>query len=119
MLWTDSGPHFVDLDDCVTGPAVQDLWMLLAGSAEEMRGQVGEFLEGYEQFMPFDRAELRLIEPLRAMRLVHYTGWLARRWHDPAFPQAFPWFGTPVYFEGHVRDLERALEAIEAGPVAG
>ena len=119
VLWTDSGPHFVDLDDCVTGPAVQDLWMLLAGSAEEMRAQVAEFLEGYEQFMPFDRAELRLIEPLRAMRLVHYTGWLARRWHDPAFPQAFPWFGTPVYFEGHVRDLERALEAIEAGPVAG
>lgn len=113
VLWTDAGPHFVDLDDCQTGPAVQDLWMLLAGSGPEMRAQMAEFLEGYEQFMSFDRAELQLIEPLRAMRMVHYTGWLARRWHDPAFPQAFPWFGTPVYFESHVSDLERALEAVD------
>ena len=118
VLWTDSGPHFVDLDDCVSGPAVQDLWMLLAGSAAEMRAQLVDYLTGYEQFMPFDRAELGLIEPLRAMRMVHYTGWLARRWHDPAFPQAFPWFGTPVYFESHVHDLERAIEAIEAAPFA-
>ena len=115
VLWTDAGPHFVDLDDCVMGPAVQDLWMLLAGSVTEMSVQCRELLEGYEQFMEFDRSELTLIEPLRAMRMVHYAGWLARRWTDPAFPRAFPWFGTPRYFEEHVNELERQIEALD-GP---
>ena len=115
VLWTDTGPHFVDLDDCVMGPAIQDLWMLLAGSTAEISIQCRDLLEGYEQFMEFDRSELLLIEPLRAMRMVHYTGWLARRWDDPAFPSAFPWFGTPRYFEEHVQELERQLEAM-GGP---
>ena len=106
VLWTDAGPHFVDLDDCMTGPAVQDLWMLLAGNAADLRAQLDDILEGYEQFSSFDRAEIALIEPLRALRMVHYAAWLARRWHDPAFPRAFPWFGEARYWERHVAELE-------------
>ena len=113
ILWTDGGPHFVDLDDCATGPAVQDLWMLLAGSREEMRSQLVDILEGYEQFQPFDRVEVALIEPLRALRMIHYAAWLARRWHDPAFPKAFPWFAAPRYWEEHVRQLTEQLEALD------
>jgi len=112
VLWTEQGPHFVDLDDCVMGPAIQDLWMLLAGSRAEMTGQCRDLLEGYEQFNEFDRGELALIEPLRAMRMVHYAAWLARRWADPAFPRAFPWFGGARYWENHVVELGQQLEAL-------
>ncbi len=87
VLWTAAGPHFVDLDDCMTGPAIQDLWMLLAGRPEEMRVQLADIVEGYSQFATFDPIEATLIEALRALRMVHYAAWLARRWHDPAFPQ--------------------------------
>jgi Ser/Thr protein kinase RdoA (MazF antagonist) len=117
ILWTDRGPHFVDLDDCVTGPAIQDLWMLLAGGREEMRVQLRDVLTGYEQFLPFDRTEIALIEPLRALRMIHYSAWLARRWHDPAFPQAFPWFASPRYWEEHHRALEEQLEAVTESPL--
>ena len=117
ILWTDAGPHFVDLDDCQTGPAVQDLWMLLAGSRQEMRTELRDLLTGYEQFQPFDRTELGLIEPLRTLRMIHYAAWLARRWHDPAFPQAFPWFATPRYWEDHYRSLEEQLAALDAPPL--
>jgi Ser/Thr protein kinase RdoA (MazF antagonist) len=112
VLWTETGPHFVDLDDCAMGPAVQDLWMLLAGSRAEMTAQCRDLLEGYEQFNEFDRGELALIEPLRAMRMVHYAAWLARRWSDPAFPRAFPWFGGARYWENHVIELGQQLEAL-------
>lgn len=112
VLWTASGPHFVDLDDCMTGPAVQDLWMLLAGSPAEMRGQLEDLLEGYTQFADFDYREAALIEPLRALRMVHYAAWLARRWDDPAFPRAFPWFGEPRYWERHTAELEEQLAAL-------
>jgi Ser/Thr protein kinase RdoA (MazF antagonist) len=114
VLWTDGGPHFVDLDDCMTGPAIQDLWMLLAGSPAEMQAQLRDVLEGYDQFGEFDRVELRLIEPLRMLRMIHYAAWLARRWDDPAFPRAFPWFGAPRYWEDHVRQLTEQLEALDA-----
>jgi len=114
VLWTAAGPHFVDLDDCMTGPAIQDLWMLLAGSAAEMRAQLGEILEGYKQFAEFDAIEATLIEPLRALRMVHYAAWLARRWDDPAFPRAFPWFGEARYWERHVAELEEQLTTIAA-----
>jgi Ser/Thr protein kinase RdoA (MazF antagonist) len=117
ILWTDAGPHFVDLDDCVTGPAIQDLWMLLAGSPAEIRAQIGDFLEGYEQFLAFNRRELALIEPLRALRMIHYTAWLARRWEDPAFPKAFPWFAEPRYWEEHYRALEEQLTAVLEPPL--
>jgi Ser/Thr protein kinase RdoA (MazF antagonist) len=112
VLWTAAGPHFVDLDDCMTGPAVQDLWMLLAGSATEMRAQLEDLLEGYTQFADFDYREIGLIEPLRALRMVHYAAWLARRWDDPAFPRAFPWFGEPRYWERHAAELEEQLAAL-------
>jgi Ser/Thr protein kinase RdoA (MazF antagonist) len=116
ILWTDAGPHFVDLDDCRTGPAIQDLWMLLSGGQQEMRSEMRDFLAGYEQFMPFDRSELALIEPLRALRMIHYAAWLARRWHDPAFPKAFPWFSEPRYWEEHVRALVDQQDAVR-GPI--
>ena len=115
ILWTLQGPHFVDLDDCLTGPAVQDLWMLLSGSQEEMRSELVDLLRGYDQFLPFDRAELTLIEPLRALRMIHYSAWLARRWDDPAFPRAFPWFAEPRYWEDHYRALADQLTAV-TGP---
>jgi Ser/Thr protein kinase RdoA (MazF antagonist) len=117
ILWTDAGPHFVDLDDCMTGPTVQDLWMLLAGSRDEMRAQASELLEGYGQFAVFDLRELALIEPLRALRLIHYAAWLARRWHDPAFPLAFPWFTEPRYWEDHVHTLQEQLRILDEEPL--
>jgi Ser/Thr protein kinase RdoA (MazF antagonist) len=117
ILWTDQGPHFVDLDDCSTGPAVQDLWMLLAGGPQEMRTQLQDLLKGYEQFLPFDRVEIALIEPLRALRMIHYSAWLARRWHDPAFPRAFPWFAEPRYWEEHYRALDDQLAAVTGPPL--
>jgi len=116
ILWTDLGPHFVDLDDCQTGPAIQDLWMLLAGGPQEMRSEMRDLVAGYEQFTPFDRSELALIEPLRALRMIHYTAWLARRWGDPAFPKAFPWFAEPRYWEEHYRALDEQLTAVR-GPI--
>jgi Ser/Thr protein kinase RdoA (MazF antagonist) len=114
VLWTAAGPHFVDLDDCMTGPVIQDLWMLLAGTPAEMRAQLGEILEGYKQFAEFDAIEATLIESLRALRMVHYAAWLARRWDDPAFPRAFPWFGEARYWERHVAELEEQLMTIES-----
>ena len=113
LLWNEHGPVFVDLDDCMTGPPIQDLWMLLAGSREDVRSQLRDLLEGYEQFAEFDRVEVALIEPLRALRMIHYAAWLARRWQDPAFPMAFPWFGAPRYWEDHVRQLVEQLEALD------
>jgi Ser/Thr protein kinase RdoA (MazF antagonist) len=117
ILWTDLGPHFVDLDDCLTGPAVQDLWMLLSGGRQDMRTELHDLLKGYEQFLPFDRGEIALIEPLRALRMIHYSAWLARRWHDPAFPQAFPWFAEPRYWEEHYRALDDQLAAVIGPPL--
>ncbi|MFN9775878.1 MAG: serine/threonine protein kinase [Burkholderiales bacterium] len=112
VLWTDDGPHFVDFDDARNGPAVQDLWMLLSGTPEEMQRQMVDVLDGYRDFMPFDRRELQLIEPLRTLRLLHYSAWLARRWTDPAFPAAFPWFGTPRYWQDRILELREQLAAM-------
>lgn len=114
ILWTDAGPHFVDLDDCRMGPAIQDLWMLLSGDREEQSWQLNQVLEGYRLFRDFDPQELRLIEPLRSLRYIHYAAWLARRWDDPAFPPAFPWFDSPRYWEEHSDDLSRQLDALNA-----
>ena len=112
VLWTAAGPHFVDLDDCMMGPAIQDIWMLLAGRPAEMRAQLDEILEGYSKFAEFDPVEATLIEPLRVLRMVHYAAWLARRWDDPAFPKAFPWFGEARYWERHVAELEEQLACL-------
>ena len=105
VLWTDDGPHFVDLDDCCNGPAIQDLWMLLSGERQEMTEQLCDLLEGYEEFASLDLNELNLIEALRSLRMMHYAAWLAKRWNDPAFPLAFPWFNTDQYWEQHVLEL--------------
>ena len=118
ILWTpDAGPHFVDLDDARTGPAVQDLWMLLSGDRPQRQRQLGPLLDGYETFRDFDRAELALIEPLRTLRLIHYSAWLARRWDDPIFPINFPWFGSSDYWQGQVQMLEEQLEAMAEPPL--
>ena len=120
ILWTpDAGPHFVDLDDARTAPAVQDLWMLLSGDRAQRQRQLGALLDGYEQMREFDRAELALIEPLRTLRLIHYSAWLARRWSDPAFPAAFPWFGTPDYWRGQVQMLQEQIEAMGEEALVG
>lgn len=118
ILWTPGqGPHFVDLDDARTGPAVQDLWMLLSGERAQRQRQLVALLDGYEQLRDFDRRELALIEPLRTLRLIHYSAWLARRWDDPAFPAAFPWFGSSDYWKGQVQVLEEQLEAMAEPPL--
>ena len=115
VLYTDEGPHFVDFDDCRTGPAMQDLWMLLSGSREEMTRQLRDVLEGYEEFADFDRHELHLLEALRTLRLIHYSGWLAQRWDDPAFPLAFPWFNTQRYWQDRILELREQVSAMEEG----
>jgi len=105
ILWTDTGAHLVDLDDSRMGPAIQDIWLLLSGDRPDMQRQLGEILAGYEEFHEFDRRELALVEPLRTLRLLHYAAWLARRWSDPAFPKAFPWFNTLSYWEEQILTL--------------
>ncbi len=105
--------YLVDLDDCCTGPAIQDLWMLISGDRNQQLLQLSALVEGYESFHEFDRRELQLIEPLRAMRLIYYAGWLARRWHDPAFPLAFPWFNTERYWAEHILELKEQLALLD------
>ena len=112
VLWRDDRPHFVDFDDAITGPAIQDLWMLLSGDYANKQRQLSEIVEGYEVFRPFDLRELRLIEPLRAMRVLNYNAWLAKRWHDPAFPMSFPWFNTPRYWSEHILELKELLTSL-------
>jgi Ser/Thr protein kinase RdoA (MazF antagonist) len=117
ILWTHEGPHFVDLDDARMGPAVQDLWMLLAGDRATAAKQLRALLEGYEQFHGFNREELGLIEPLRTLRLIHYSAWLARRWEDPAFPAAFPWFGTQRYWQDRILELREQTADMDEAPL--
>ena len=118
LLWRGSTPHFVDFDDCVNGPPVQDLWMLLAGSRDEPQGQLNLILEAYEAFHHFDPSSLRLVEPLRTLRIMHHAAWLARRWHDPAFPRAFPWFDSPRYWSDHVLSLREQQAALDDPPLS-
>lgn len=113
VLWTDDGPHFVDFDDSRMGPAIQDLWMLLSGERDEMTRQLSEILAGYEQFCEFETRELHLIEALRTLRLIHYSAWLARRWSDPAFPVAFPWFNTQRYWQDRILELREQVALMD------
>ena len=117
ILWTDQGPHFVDFDDARTGPAVQDLWMLLAGERAAMTQQLGWVLAGYEQFREFDGRELHLLEALRTLRLVHYCAWIARRWDDPVFPAGFPWFGTHRYWQDRILELREQSALMDEPPL--
>jgi Ser/Thr protein kinase RdoA (MazF antagonist) len=109
VLWTDAGPHFVDFDDSRMGPAVQDLWMLLSGDRREMEQQLASVLRGYEDFQEFNTLELHLLEALRTLRLIHYSAWLARRWNDPAFPAAFPWFNTQRYWQDRILEMREQI----------
>lgn len=112
ILWRD-GPTFVDLDDCRNGPAIQDLWMMLSGDRHQQFIQLDTLIEAYEEFCEFDTGQLSLIEPLRAMRMVHHMAWLSKRWQDPAFPQAFPWFAESKYWEQQVLSLKEQFSALQ------
>lgn len=124
VLWTEArdidpgGAHFVDFDDARSGPALQDLWMLLSGSRDDMTRQLGELLEGYAPFRDFDARELHRLEALRTLRLLHYSAWLARRWDDPAFPAAFQFFGTDHYWQNQILTLREQVAAMDEPPLA-
>jgi Ser/Thr protein kinase RdoA (MazF antagonist) len=117
VLWTDEGPHFVDFDDSRMGPAVQDLWMLLSGDRADMVRQLTDVLTGYEDFCDFNERELHLIEALRTLRLIHYAAWLAHRWDDPAFKQAFPWFNTQRYWQDRILELREQIALMDEPPL--
>ena len=118
ILWTEDGPHFVDLDDSRMGPAMQDLWMLLSGDRAAMSRQLHHVLVGYEDFMKLNRHELQLLEALRTLRLIHYSAWIARRWDDPAFPAAFPWFNTQRYWQDRILELREQIALMQEEPLA-
>ncbi len=125
ILWTESdsqngsqgSPHIVDFDDARMGPAVQDLWMFLTGSRAHREAALAEFLEGYTPFFDFDLRQLAMVEGLRTLRMMHYAAWLARRWDDPAFKHAFPWFNTQNYWEDHILSLKEQASALHEEPL--
>ena len=118
ILWTDKGPHIVDLDDSRCGPSLQDLWMFLSGSREEQTASLDALLGGYTLFREFDLRELYLTEALRTLRMIHYYAWIARRWSDPAFPMAYPWFNTQRCWEQHILDLREQAALMNEPPLA-
>ena len=117
ILWRDDGPQIVDFDDARMGPAVQDLWMFLSGDRAYMTARLADLLDGYTRFCDFDPKELHLVEALRTLRLVHFAGWLAKRWDDPAFPQAFPWFDSLNFWEEHILTLREQMAKMEEPPL--
>jgi Ser/Thr protein kinase RdoA (MazF antagonist) len=116
ILWRD-GPTFVDLDDCRNGPAIQDLWMMLSGDRQQQMLQLDTLVNAYEEFAEFNSEQIKLIEPLRAMRMVHYMAWLNKRWQDPAFPLAFPWFSDGKYWEQQILSLKEQMSALQEAPL--
>ena len=118
VLWQDDGPHFVDFDDARSGPAMQDLWMLLSGDRAAMSLQLAAVIDGYEDFAAFDPRELHLVEALRTLRLLHYSAWIAQRWDDPAFPAAFPWFNTQRYWQDRILELREQVALMDEPPLA-
>jgi Ser/Thr protein kinase RdoA (MazF antagonist) len=117
ILWRDDAPHFVDFDDSRMAPAVQDIWMMLSGERPRQLAQLDALIEGYSEFYNFNSAELRLIEVLRTLRMLHYCAWLARRWNDPVFPSTFPWFNTVRYWGEHILELREQLGALSEPPL--
>ncbi|RJY18156.1 serine/threonine protein kinase [Parashewanella spongiae] len=117
ILWTPDGPGFVDLDDARSGPAIQDLWMMLTGDRTQQTMQLEILLEAYEDFCEFDTQQLKLIEPLRALRMLYYNAWISRRWDDPAFPMHFPWFNTEKYWEQQILAFKEQLSALNEPPL--
>jgi Ser/Thr protein kinase RdoA (MazF antagonist) len=117
VLWTPDGPHFVDFDDARSGPAVQDLWMMLSGERSDQVRQLGDILAGYEDICEFDTRQLHLVEALRTLRLLHYSAWIASRWDDPAFPVAFPWFNTQRYWQDRILELREQVALMDEPPL--
>jgi Ser/Thr protein kinase RdoA (MazF antagonist) len=117
ILWRDDNPHFVDFDDARMAPAVQDLWMLLSGDRYEQKSQIAELVEGYNEFNDFNPRELLLIEVLRTLRIIHHSAWIGRRWSDPAFPRAFPWFDSPRYWSDQILTLREQFSALDEPPL--
>ncbi len=117
LLWRDDQAHFVDLDDCLSGPAVQDLWMLISGDRSERSQQWQWLLDGYRLFSNFELRSLGLVESLRTLRMLNYQAWLARRWNDPAFPAAFPWFESPRHWEQVIQQLREQMDELQQGPL--
>lgn len=117
VLWREDAPNFVDFDDTMTGPAIQDIWMMLSGDRDQKQGQLLEIVEGYNEFYDFNPKELDLIEALRTLRIMHYSAWLARRWEDPAFPKCFPWFNTERYWAEHILELREQMAALDELPL--
>ena len=110
ILWNNAGPKIVDLDDCLMGPAIQDIWMLLSGNTEhEIKAQLNQFLQGYQEFYDFNYREIHLLEAFRTLRMIHYAAWLAKRWEDPAFPLNFPWFTTLNYWKQQLQNLNEQV----------
>ena len=118
ILWRDDKPWFVDFDDCINGPAIQDIWMLLWGNRSEQERQLSEISEGYNEFNDFETSQLGWIEILRSYRIVHQAAWVGRRWADPAFPRAFTWFDTPRYWPDHILELREQLAALNEPPLS-
>ena len=117
ILWRDDTAHFVDFDDCCSAPAVQDLWMFLNGERHDRQLQLSELIEGYSEFCDFDPRQIRWVEALRTLRLVHYAAWLARRWEDPAFPRSFTWFNSERYWADHILELREQMSALHEEPL--
>jgi Ser/Thr protein kinase RdoA (MazF antagonist) len=117
ILWRDENPHFVDFDDARMAPAIQDLWMLLSGERHEQKIQIAELVEGYSEFNYFDARELALVEVLRTLRIIHHSAWIGRRWSDPAFPRAFPWFDSARYWSDQILTLREQFSALDEPPL--
>jgi len=117
ILWRDDLAHFVDFDDCINGPAIQDLWLMLSGDRNQQTQQMIELVEGYEEFCSFDTKQLQLIETLRTLRMLYYSAWLAKRWSDPAFPMHFPWFNTERYWSEHILELREQFAILDEPPL--
>ena len=113
ILWRDDMPHFVDFDDARMAPAIQDLWMLLTGDRHQQELQLGEVIDGYNEFASFNPRELHLVEALRTLRMMNYAAWIGRRWEDPAFPMSFPWFNTERYWGEHLLELKEQFAKLQ------
>lgn len=117
ILWRDDTAHFVDMDDCMSAPAIQDLWMFLSGERYDQELQLSELIAGYEEFFEFSAHELRWVEAMRTLRIIRYAAWLARRWDDPAFPRAFTWFAEARYWSDHILELREQFARLQEGPL--
>jgi Ser/Thr protein kinase RdoA (MazF antagonist) len=117
ILWRDEAPHLVDLDDARMAPAIQDLWMMLSGDRPRQTAQLEQLIKGYSEFFTFNPRELRLVEALRTLRMLHFSAWLARRWEDPTFPHHFAWFNTPRYWGDHILELREQIAALVEPPL--